>query len=521
MREEVNSLTVRELLEHAELGCTAVAGHAGLENRIRWAHVSELEDPTLWLQGGELLMTTGLAIPESADGQVSYLRRLHSVGVSALAIGRGMHAPALTADLVAASAEFRIPILEVGGGVPFITISEMVASANQQVLHRRLSIHMRIYEVFADATHDDAEASDVVRRLEQVTGFEIWIVTPGGAPLFKSLDAPPFAVEGSTVATVLDCARPSVRFPQKVLLSDEDGTAYILPVRVQRKPIGLLVTRTREEPADLLTLHHVAQILGRLAGDLLKEREQGRREGSERLARFLYESEQHRSHSVGELFTQSATSEEFVFGVATLDGTTVHWNEVHNHLIELGFDHLITKRGALGVLVVRLGSDTVESLAEVLSNNLPESTLGLSAPTDGNTDLLVCQRQARWALRSAVARSESISVYVDALAPQWLPIESSGLELVVERILGPIRTHDVVHGTDLVTTLSAFLEEDRSWKKTAERLFVHRQTLIGRIKRIESLTGRSLSSTVDVCDLWLALRAKSVLQQAGAASRED
>lgn len=520
MKVEESSLTVGQLLGHVELGCTLIAGSSGLENRIRWAHVSELEDPTRWLQGHELLMTTGLAIPAGVEGQLDYLQRLHGVGVSALAVGRGMHAPEFTSAFFAASEDLRIPIIEVGGGVPFIAISEMVASANQEVLHRRLSSHLRIYEVLTDSSSDD-EAGEIVRRLEHVTGFQIWIVTPGGAPLFESLSAPPFEVEPSIVASVLDDARPSVRFPQKVPTRQEDGDVYILPVRVQRRAVGLLVTRSHEEPADLLTLHHVAQLLSRLAGDLLKDREQSRREGSERLARFLYESEQYRPHTVGELFPQSETNGQFVFGIATLANNTREWNDIHNPLIEEGFDHLITKRSSLGVVVVQLGIQTVDTLAEVLSKNLPGSRLGLSAATDGSTDLLESQRQARWALRSAVASGEAASVYLKSLTPQWLPMESSGLELVVQKILGPILRHDLLHGTDLLVTLSAFLEEGRSWKSTADRLFVHRQTLIGRIKRVEELTGRRLSSTEDVCDLWLALKAQRVLEQSGAAARED
>ena len=52
-----------------------------------------------------------------------------------------------------------------------------------------------------------------------------------------------------------------------------------------------------------------------------------------------------------------------------------------------------------------------------------------------------------------------------------------------------------------------FLQENRSWQRAADRLHVHKQTLVYRIKRIETLTGRSLSDTADVAELWLALQA--------------
>lgn len=489
MKAQGSSLTVGQLLEHAELGCSLISGASGLGNRIRWAHVSELEDPTPWLQGHELLMTTGLGIPSSAKGQLNYLLRLKAVETSAVAVGRGMHAPAFTAQFLRAAEELGVPILEVGGGVPFIAISETVASANKEALHRRLTTHLRTYEVLADAGLDSLEASEVVRRLELVTDFRLWIVTRTGSPLFSALESPPFPIPPSAIETALDNSRPAVRFPQRIVLSDTEGEVFLLPVRIQLQSIGLLVAKSQTEPTDLLSLNHVATILSHLAGALLKEREQSRREGSERLARLLYESEQHRNHAIAELFS-SEFSGLYCFSVVTLDGSSQNWNEVHNHLIDHGFRHLLTKRGDLGVIVVRLGNETAEALADVLVTHLPHSAIGLSSPLEGSTDLLVCQRQARWALRSAVGSGEPAKMYVDAPTPQWLPLESSGLELIAERVLGPIVTHDASHGTELLTTLNTFLEEDRSWKATADRLFVHRQTLVGRIKRIEVLTGR-------------------------------
>ena len=52
------------------------AGAEGLENAVSWLHVSELADPTTWLEGGEFLLTTGLGLGEAATSQRAYVRRL-------------------------------------------------------------------------------------------------------------------------------------------------------------------------------------------------------------------------------------------------------------------------------------------------------------------------------------------------------------------------------------------------------------------------------------------------------------
>jgi purine catabolism regulator len=63
-----------------------------------------------------------------------------------------------------------------------------------------------------------------------------------------------------------------------------------------------------------------------------------------------------------------------------------------------------------------------------------------------------------------------------------------------------------------VRTLAALLRNNRSSNPTASELFIHRQTLVYRVRRIEELTERRLSNTKDVVDLWLALRAVEVTQ---------
>jgi hypothetical protein len=54
---------VEDLLRSPALQLRLLAGEPGVSRRVAWAHVSELEDPTPWLFGSEMIMTTGIAIP--------------------------------------------------------------------------------------------------------------------------------------------------------------------------------------------------------------------------------------------------------------------------------------------------------------------------------------------------------------------------------------------------------------------------------------------------------------------------
>ena len=77
-------LSLRALLRELEL--EIAAGEAGLDRAVRWVHISELADPTPWLSGGELLLTTGLQLGEDPAG---YVGRLVQHGLTGLGFGVG------------------------------------------------------------------------------------------------------------------------------------------------------------------------------------------------------------------------------------------------------------------------------------------------------------------------------------------------------------------------------------------------------------------------------------------------
>jgi purine catabolism regulator len=76
---------------------------------------------------------------------------------------------------------------------------------------------------------------------------------------------------------------------------------------------------------------------------------------------------------------------------------------------------------------------------------------------------------------------------------------------MIERILGALLGYDEVHGTELVTTLTTYFQENRSLKLTARRLTIHPQTLRYRLKRVQEITGRDINSTQSISELWWAV----------------
>src|SRR5262245_9550524 len=66
-----------------------VAGEESLDRAVRWVHAIELPDAARLLRGGELVLTTGIALPDEEAQLGTYVAELADVGVSAVAVELG------------------------------------------------------------------------------------------------------------------------------------------------------------------------------------------------------------------------------------------------------------------------------------------------------------------------------------------------------------------------------------------------------------------------------------------------
>jgi len=123
-------LTLREVLDLDVVrrgSPLVVAGAARLDVPVRWVHAAELTDIGRLLRGGELVLSTGIALPDSASELTAYVDSLAKVGVAGLLVELGRrYATALPAALVAAAEARSLPLIELRREVAFIEITEAV-----------------------------------------------------------------------------------------------------------------------------------------------------------------------------------------------------------------------------------------------------------------------------------------------------------------------------------------------------------------------------------------------------------
>ncbi|HWX45292.1 MAG TPA: PucR family transcriptional regulator, partial [Solirubrobacteraceae bacterium] len=124
------------------------------QSQVRWVHSTELTDPTPWLRGGELLLTTGLQL-QGAKAQRELIARLCEHEIGGLGFGTGFAHKRLPAALADEARRRSFPLFEVPYELPFIAITERVFA---QLLDER-------YEMLQRSMAGDVLAEALTGRL--------------------------------------------------------------------------------------------------------------------------------------------------------------------------------------------------------------------------------------------------------------------------------------------------------------------------------------------------------------------
>jgi purine catabolism regulator len=471
-------LTVRDIAALPGLELEVRSGAAGLDNRISWVHVSELTDPTPWLEGGELLITTGLGVGELTRAQRDYVRRLADHGLAGLAFGVGFGWAEPPDALVQEAELLDFPILLVPYAVPFIALTKAISSqlANEQLsrVERALTIHERL----AEAVLEGRGVPALLAILGDHVGCSLALVDEGGR------------VVGERHGARLAGCEEVLELPVVA-----DGAIASLRAGKPRGPLS---------EYDRLVLHHGQTALAfelsrrhavsaaelRLAGDLLEDLEHDRldeREIARRIAAFGLDPQ--RTYAAL-LATAADTRLVREAAAGELDGRGVRYLSA-------------SRRDRAAFLVATESEDDAFAIAQALVDAAPGTRVGVGRPAAGR-GLGRSLLEARAAL-DAVA--SPVASYHDLGSLELLlSLPGAALEAFVARVLGPAAANQW-----LLESLSALLESGCRWSEAADTLGVHRHTLRYRMEQLRKQTGRHPDQPAQRMELWLALKAKQAL----------
>jgi PucR family transcriptional regulator, purine catabolism regulatory protein len=526
-------LTVRGLV--SEMGLELATGEDGADAPVRWVHISELLDPTPWLSGGELLLTTGIQL-DSDKRQREFARLLSRHHLAGLGFGTGFDHDGLPAALLEEAAELDFPVFEVPYELPFIALTEKaftrLVNEQYEVLQRGIAIHKRLERLVLEESGLD----EVVRALAAATGGAVCVLSGRGETISSKAFRRqiPEAAMGQVREEVVRRSEELTGSGSRSVENSEfapdhpdiAGRSLVLPVSLRGRgapQAWLVAARDTGGLGDFerLILQQAVTVVAlelmrqramrdterRLAGDVLAEALTGRL-SEEELAMRL------RPFGIG----QSAAVLVFAGG----DGSPVPQAEAEldRFLADTNIGALVATRDRLLCAVVdaRDGVDPI-ALAGRAREALVDDGEPVRAAASRAAPVGALRRtfhEARCALEAAELANGSsppVASYRDLGAFQLLLSlqDDDALRLYCDSVLGPLEDASGEYGDELIRSLEAFIAQNGQWERAARELYCHRHTLRYRIRRVEQLTGRDLSVARDRIEFWLALRARELV----------
>ncbi|WP_026536700.1 PucR family transcriptional regulator [Arthrobacter sp. 9MFCol3.1] len=442
-------------------------------------HVSELEDPTVFLYGGELLLTVGLQLgglngDARADAAQNYVRRLVDGGVAALGLGLGSGHAMVPDELRAACVESGLPLLTVPRESPFLAVSraywELVRQGGEAELTALLGLQVALTRAAAD---EDAEP-EIVRELSRALGTWVAYLPEGEGP-------PSSAASGGELPAGLlaELAREAARLRTarrgatgNIQLAS--GTASLYPVSDGPAMSGYLALgRSGQLAAAERHLFLTASTLlaARAAGQRRAAAERRRAEGM--LAALVLEGHDDAARL---LATQMGSEPlpETAFVAVLPDAEQIAAQPLPAGLV-------LERSGVLFVL-------------QAASSPYPQLPKGVRGAWGGPMPLRRLHEIAAQA--AEVAKSAP---------PGRLIRVGHGLDLPADKWVDEL----VAHPGHLLETVRAYLAHRGQWEAAGRELGVHRNSVRYRIGQARELLGVDLDDPDVAAQLWLALRGRT------------
>ena len=496
-------LAVRDLTREADLGLRVCTTAAGLDRIVRWVAVTELGDPSPWMSGGELILTTGLR-QRTAAAQAAFVQRVAAAGASGIGFGTGLSHTTVPRTTVAEAERHGLPVLEVPYETPFIAINRLVAervSAEDMTAQRRL---VDQHDLLVQALLSGGGLQGLAQTMRMMTKADVAVADARGMVLASSPRkaaalvgevAPAAAAEGGPARLPIHVDGEIAAY---LHVAGPGADADVLPFAVRL--IGLEVARRQAELAGRRGL--AGQVLEDVIRDLIAPTVAERR-----LEALGILPDQEYRIVLGSLAPSDGSSRNehrlarLMWAPADLPAGP---GGVVSAFVQRYLAALVPAGIEAGAVAGRIGA--------ALSAIDARAAVGIGGAYRGVDGLRWSFFEAQSALDKGpgVHGGDPLNLSRLLLANPDLPLRRLG-----EEILRPLTEFDAVNHGDLVATLHAYLAADCLVHVVAERMFVHRNTVRYRLDQIERLTGRSLASTQDRVQLWLALLASHRGDEAG------
>lgn len=154
-------------------GPKVLAGESALDHPVRWVHTTELTDIAPLLRGGDLLLSTGIALPETGDGLAAFATSLHESEAAGLLIELGRRWTSIPQALVSTCARLTLPLIALAREVRFAAVAQAVGERIVDEQIQELREAQRVHDTFTELSIAEAGPQEILEAAQRLSGAAV------------------------------------------------------------------------------------------------------------------------------------------------------------------------------------------------------------------------------------------------------------------------------------------------------------------------------------------------------------
>lgn len=535
-----------------------VSGEKGLDNVISSINIMDNPDALDWFSAGEMLLTSGYFFKDSEALQNKVIKQLHSINCPALCIKPQRYLGKIPKNMIEISNQLGIPIIELPYGIPFskylARVMEELSGDFDKMNQQSLDIHNDFFTISLHGggmdkiSHTLAELLDAsILLFDQQWRLLSYADSPNRN--WHIQDHMALTLEQRAVSTEFISQFPpdftSLQAPIVRTLTVGNASLQTItrPTSFHNFHYGYIMA---VQPAGNWTnIEYIALENGAMVFALEQVKNAELNRAKNRVRRNFFDELLSGNISSKESLVKQASLHDvplelrytaIVMDVAilpTITSSDVLRNNIDMQkkvkmilgtLDEFGQHYqklllIFSKKDQIIVLVgeseehldqARLVSQLAEELIQLVEKNVPEVQLKCGI---GNQVLDIStlhrsffEAQESLRLSSLFPIEARIFHFQDLYLQHFLSenISEENMLAFCDYILGPLLSYDKKNNTSLMETLESLVHNQLNISETARALFIHRNTLLYRIERIEAILNLDFKQTNKMLEVQLA-----------------
>lgn len=561
MMEKLN-LTVKDIINlECMKNVNVLGGHSGLDGFVKNVTVMEVPDICNWIYPGDLLLTTAYPICHDKNALVKLVYDLKQANVAALAVKPKRYLESIPQEMIDAANLCNLPLIELPQDASFSKYISLILGEILNIQSYYLKQSEIAHQIFMEIILKGGSINDIVDSLSSLIGCSVSIVDNNddilAAKFISNID---FETENLLITErklsneYIDPLGSGIIY-HKMDLSDTckivELSCKITACNTEFGRIIILLYDHILNVKDFIIIERAGLIASLILLHAKSLCEVERRYQNEFIDELLFSTQindstlKERAKSLGWDLDKNYISLSIEI---TLDQSCaksiinkeILKNRIKDQLFCI-LNNLFSQKQAMVrieansfiMLISQSNTGTPEFKQQVYSNceRITQSiksmsqecavSIGIGAIHFGIEGIKKSYYEALEAIKigSLLGRFNFIEFY-ESLGIYHLFSEAfkrKELEEFVQFSIGRLIAFDETNSSDLVKTLITYFEFDANIKKISKKLFIHYNTVVQRLHRIEVVTKLNLKNPDDKLMLQVGLKISNLLSNDGSS----